>query len=174
MFSLTSKKILVLAALALCTTAYALDVEVQQGNAVRFPKGLKWSPMLAYNDGTGIIVSDFPDDESLQIWEDMIDGTRQELKTAVKIWKPIVAGNEKYYEGYVFKTIPSAHGAYFVSSAYTTITAADKPTPSSVGCDVHTKFGFNITCKTRETPYFMGEEFRERPHNPHLTPVQGM
>lgn len=34
------------AALALSTPAHALDVQIQEGAAVKFPKGLKWEPMV--------------------------------------------------------------------------------------------------------------------------------
>ena len=34
------------AALALSTPAFALDVQIQEGAAVKFPKGLKWEPMV--------------------------------------------------------------------------------------------------------------------------------
>ena len=33
-------------ALALSTPAFALDVQIQEGAAVKFPKGLKWEPMV--------------------------------------------------------------------------------------------------------------------------------
>ncbi len=151
MFSSTSKKLLVLAALALCTTAYALDVEIQQGAAVKFPKNLQWKPMAAYDEGAS---GDkygknamFADVESKEIWEDKTSGTEQELLTAIKIWKPIIAGNEEHYQGYVFKTLPTVGGDYFVSSAYTKFLS---PEPSMIGCDPHKpgKNYTNIVCKT--------------------------
>ncbi len=41
---------------ALASPAYALDVQIQEGAAVKFPKGLKWEPMaksVIYNGPTG-------------------------------------------------------------------------------------------------------------------------
>ena len=54
------------------------------------------------------------------------------------------------------------------------IAKAEKKLGAALPDEIKTAYQVFSGIVDMETPYFMGEEFRERPHNPHLTPVQGM
>lgn len=95
------------AALALSTPALALDVQIQEGAAVKFPKGLKWEPMVTTR--TSGSIKSLPAGAS----------SKKEQTLALSAWKnelslPVTHDNRP--SEVVSKLIKSGKSFYFITA----------------------------------------------------------
>lgn len=93
------------AALALSTPALALDVQIQEGAAVKFPKGLKWEPMAISAVGY------FPSEKENIAWG---TASPKEWNLALTQWKKEIPQGD--HATIVSKIIKSGKENYFISS----------------------------------------------------------
>lgn len=95
------------AALALSTPAFAQDVQIQEGAAVKFPKGLKWEPMAISAVGY------FPSEKENIAWG---TASPKEWNLAASQWKKEIPAGEQAI--IVSKIKKSDKENYFISSGY--------------------------------------------------------
>ena len=91
-------------ALALTTPAFALDVQIQEGAAVKFPNGLEWEPMVRteiYKVGGKTEIRSLPTDSP----------HKKEQKLAASFWK-VEMGE------IISKLIKSGKTFYFITALY--------------------------------------------------------
>ena len=124
-------------ATALAAPAHALDVQIQEGAAVKFPKGLKWEPMAK----TVVSHPRMEWDEKTQLLAGT--ATPQERKTTIALWQDKIhknlgdAGVEL-----LLKQIKTQGGVYMVSGMYTHSTCWSSATGNPVGNKCVTQIRF--------------------------------
>lgn len=109
------------AALALSTPAFALDVQIQEGDAVKFPKGLKWEPMAK----TEI-------DKNHSEKQNIAWGTAkpEDRKRAIEAWG---AQSQKYYAISSWSANTN-DGSYFITAALEGCVSVEGLLPPGEAC----------------------------------------
>ena len=130
-------------ALALTTPAFALDVQIQEGAAVKFPKGLKWKPM-AFTVVSGGPYSAYADAVALGT------ATKEEREKAIASWPDEVKKNDPVTSlmEIMSQQINTNDGTYFISGVYSSSIFGYKGCAFSPEAKREVEFGLEV-CATK-------------------------